>query len=41
MLTRKYDFDFTKREKKRKLEELNKLQKGALDRFLTNNKKIE
>jgi len=41
MSTRKYDSGFTKREKKRKLEELNKSQKGALDRFLTNNKNSE
>lgn len=37
MLTRIYDFGFTKREKKRKLQELNKFQNGALDRFLKNN----
>ncbi|KAG5577066.1 hypothetical protein H5410_057200 [Solanum commersonii] len=41
MSTRKYDSGFTKREKKRKLEELNKSQKGALDRFITNNKNSE
>lgn len=40
MSARKYDLCFAKREKKRKLEELNKSQNGALDRFLTNNKKI-
>lgn len=38
MSARKYDLCFAKREKKRKLEELNKSQNGALDRFLTNNK---
>ncbi|XP_059277622.1 uncharacterized protein LOC132031704 [Lycium ferocissimum] len=41
MSTRKYESGCAKREKKRKAEEFIKSQKGALDRYLTNNKNID
>ena len=41
MSTRKFESGYSKLKKKRRIEELIKSQKGSIDKFITNNQKIQ